>query len=381
MGHNKKMFVTAEEQPKTLVLGIFLPHKTSWHIDDYFDEFESLVWTAGMGGSDSFFIKLRNVDRTHFLTKGKLKELLDFCQDKNFERIVCSVMITPLQQRNLEDVLGCRVMDRGALILEIFRKAAVTAEGKIQVEMAEIATLKTRMAGIGRELSQQEGRIGARGPGESKKEYDVRYFQRLVEQAQKRLKDLKKSRDVQRKRRLESGIPLVCLVGYTNAGKSSLLNLLTKSEVLVEDKLFATLDTTTRELFLNKDKKVLISDTVGFISQIPHHLIEAFRATLDELKYAHILLHVVDISNAAWEDQIEVVQDTLEELGIEKPIVHVFNKIDKLSKDELADLEGYCYKYSPSIFSHAKSKDGVKKLRQFLVSSDILWRKKDNNKR
>ncbi len=368
------MILTAEVRPKTLILGTFLPHKSSWHIDDYFEEFKSLVKTAGIDVDGEFFTKLRSIDRTYFLTKGKLREIVELCESGDYEQVICSAMLTPLQRRNLEDATNCRIVDRGQLILEIFRNSATTAEGKIQVEMAEIAVLKTRMTGFGKEMAQQEGRIGTRGPGEKLKEYETRFYKTLVQQAQKRLGTLKKTRDVQRKRRLASGIPLVCLVGYTNAGKSSLLNLLTKSEVLVEDKLFATLDTTTRELFLENDKKVLISDTVGFISQLPHHLVEAFKSTLDELRYAHVLLHVVDISNSAWEEQIKVVHETLAELEIEKPMVYVFNKMDKLSVEELAELEGACYRYAPCVFAHACTKDGVSKLKQQLIESSDLWK-------
>ena len=372
----KQLIETSEQKYKTMVLGIFLPGRSSWNMEDYFSEFENLVKTSGAQVDEKLLIKLRNVDRSYYLTKGKLNDLIEFCEEYKIDRIITSVILTPIQQRNIEDVTSCEVIDRSQLILEIFRIAATTAEGKIQVEMAEVQTLKARMAGTGKELDQQAFGTGSRGPGEKRKEKDVRYYKLLVEKSQKKLETLQRAREVQRKRRLGSGMPLVCFVGYTNAGKSSLLNIITKSEVLVEDKLFATLDTTTRELFLEKDKKILISDTVGFISDLPHDLVEAFRSTLDELRYANMLLHVIDVSNSAWEEQAEVVNETLEDLKIDKPVLHVFNKVDKLSKEEFKEASEKFAAYFPYVVSSALAKDGISDLRQFLIESKDLWPKK-----
>jgi GTPase len=374
---SKKSMIETSEQPyKTLLLGIYLPGRSSWSMDDYFSEFENLAKTSGVQVTEKLFIKLRSIHRSYYLTKGKLNDLIEFCEEHKIDRIISSVILTPVQQRNMEDATSCEVIDRSQLILEIFRIAATTAEGKIQVEMAEVKTLKARMAGTGKELDQQAFGTGSRGPGEKRKEKDVRYYKLLVEKAQKKLATLKQAREVQRKRRLNSGMPLVCFVGYTNAGKSSLLNTITKSEVLVEDKLFATLDTTTRELFLEKNKKILISDTVGFISDLPHDLVEAFRSTLDELRYANMLLHVIDVSNSAWEEQAEVVGKTLDDLKIDKPVLHVFNKVDKLSKEELKEVSEKFSEYLPSVVSSALAKDGISDLRQFLIDSKELWPKK-----
>jgi GTP-binding protein HflX len=250
------------------------------------------------------------------------------------------------------------------LILEIFKKAAHTAEGKTQVEIAELEYLKTRMTGRGVELAQQPGFIGTRGPGETIKETLKRFYATKRKQAQKRLQNLEEAKQVQRKQRLKSKIPIISLIGYTNSGKSSLLNRLTKANVLEEDKLFATLDTTTRSLYLDHNKKVLISDTVGFISELPHHLIDAFKSTLDELRYSNLLLLVVDISNKIWKRQIEIALETLKELEVTKPIIFIFNKTDKVKN--LEDINKDLKYYQPHILTSAISKEGIKSVIEFL---------------
>ena len=313
---SKKPTPTTGGGPKILLLGVYAPYNRELAKEDYFDEFLSLIKTLELEYDETLFIKLRRIDKSNFLTKGKLLDLLSFCQENKIEEIICSELLSPIQERNLEDFLGVKIFDREQLILEIFKNSAHTAEGKIQVEMAQLEYFKTRLAGKGAYLAQQAGHIGTRGPGETEKEYVKRHLTEKFRQARKRLLSLKKSREEQRKRRLQSKLPFICLVGYTNAGKSSIINLLTKSSVLAEDKLFATLDTTTREFFIGDKKIGLLSDTVGFISQLPHHLIEAFKSTLDELQHADLLLHVVDVSNHSWPGQIEIVNNTLDELGV-----------------------------------------------------------------
>lgn len=366
--HRKESTDTAEHLPRTLVVGVYTPglkHEAS----HYFEEFSRLVETANIEQENKLYIKLRSVDNAFFFTKGKLQELNEYCQKHDIEHVVISSLLTPLQERNLEDILGCKVYGRAELILNIFQKAAHSAEGKIQVEMAILAHLKTRMSGRGQEMAQQEGYVGARGPGESGKESLRRYYEEKIRQAKKRLATLAKSREVQRKQRLRRGIDLVCLVGYTNSGKSSMLNLLTKSDVLAEDKLFATLDTTTRELFLPPDKKVLLSDTVGFISQLPHNLIEAFKSTLDELRYARLLVHVIDANHPAWHDQVAVVQKTLKDLDITAPVINVFNKIDCLDEEARAALDEALPHYQPAVLTHTKDRIGAESLMEFLTKS------------
>lgn len=359
-------YITAQEAPKVLLLGIYTPFNALQKPDHYFEEFKSLVTTLGVHVHAELNVKLREVDKSYFLTKGKLEEVTTFCHENKIEQVICSPILSPLQERNLATAFDCDVFDREQLILEIFRNAAQTAEGKIQVEMAHIEYLKTRLAGKGKEFAQQEGRIGSRGPGEAAKETLKRFFALRMSQAKKRLETLHHSRTVQRQQRLESKIPLICLVGYTNAGKSSILNRLTKSDILAQNQLFSTLDTTTRELFYDGAKKVLISDTVGFISQLPHHLIEAFKSTLDELKYAHLLFHVIDISNPAWKDHILVVQSTLHELNVTSPVLYVFNKADKLSDLQREEQEHAIAIYQPHVLIHTKDRQGIVPLLTYL---------------
>ncbi len=339
----------------------------AFKVDDINKEWEELkrIKSPAMlcRGKDQF---IRAVDKANFLTKGKLKELADFCEENGIEEVIFSEILSPLQERNLEEILSCSVWDRQKLILEIFHAAAHTSEGKIQVEMAEIEFLKTRLAGKGVELSQQIGVIGTKGPGETTKEVLKRYLADKFRQAKKKLETLKKSGHVQRKRRLKSHIPLNCFVGYTNAGKSSVIHILTHSHVEVADKLFATLDTTTRELFIDHKKVGLVSDTVGFISQLPNQLIEAFKSTLDELNYANLLLHVIDLSNPTWQDQIKVVDKTLEELDVHQKVLSVFNKVDKIEPTELEKLKVEIEAYQPNVLIHTQSKEGIAPLLDFL---------------
>ncbi len=361
---SKEPILLEDLRPKTLLLGIYTPQNKLRDKEAYFEEFISLVKTLGLGYDATLFINLRIIDPSHFLTKGKREEVAKYCEENKIEQVVCSEALTPLQEKNLNNSLNCEVFDRERLILEIFKKSAHTAEGKTQVEIAELEYLKTRMTGRGVELAQQPGFIGTRGPGETLKESLKRFYATKRKQAQKRLQNLEKSKQVQRKQRLKSKIPIISLIGYTNSGKSSLLNRLTKANVLEEDKLFATLDTTTKSLYLDHNKKVLISDTVGFISELPHHLIDAFKSTLDELRYSSLLLLVVDISNKIWKQQIEITLETLKELEVAKPIIFIFNKTDKVKN--LKDLSEDLKYYKPHIMTSAISKEGVKGVIEFL---------------
>lgn len=361
----KKEFYT-KEHPKTLLVAVQAPYNPIKNIEYYFQEFENLVSSNNIEYDQIVKIKLRSIDSGHFFTTGKLQELADIVKENNIEEVVISEPLTSQQERNLRDVLRAKVFDRTQLILEIFEKGAQSAEGKIQVELAMLAHKKTRLTGRGIHMSQQSGGIGGKGPGETAKESELQHIENQMHKMKQNLEKLEKHRDVQRKQRLSSNINQIALIGYTNAGKSTILNALTKSDVLAEDRLFATLDTTTRELFIDNLKIGLISDTVGFIQLLPHRLIEAFKSTLAELKYAHLLLQVVDISDPNWEDHIYVVKDVLEELGLEdKRMLYVFNKADKI--EITPTLESKIDKYQPHVIVSAKSADGLEPLKDFLI--------------
>jgi len=352
--------------PKTLIIGIQAPYNKEINLDSYFQEFLNLVKTNGTPYSEAVYIKLREIDSSYFLTKGKLQEIKEIVDKHEIKEIIISEPLTVQQERNLNDFLHCKIYDRTRLILEIFEKSAHTAEGKIQVAIAMLQFDKTRLAGQGIFLSQQAGVIGNRGPGETLKERETRHIENAILKLRKQSESLEKARATQRKQRLNNRIPSICLVGYTNAGKSTILNALTKSNVLAEDKLFATLDTTTREFYLNGKKKGLISDTVGFIQQLPHQLINAFKSTLSELQFADLLLHVIDLSDPNWESHIKVVMTILKEIEVDKPMLFVFNKSDKV-----ADLEKVIptlTHYQPQVVVSAQNKQGLGPLLDFLQS-------------
>lgn len=270
-----------------------------------------------------------------YIGKGKLQELKLMADELEATGIICDDELSPAQLRNLEDELQIKVMDRTMVILDIFASRANTSEGKLQVEMAQLKYRMTRLSGLGVTLSRLGGGIGTRGPGEKKLETDRRIIRERITRLSRELDELKEHRDIVRQKRSENSVPVAAIVGYTNAGKSTLLNKLTAAGVLSEDKLFATLDPTTRALNLPNGEKILITDTVGFIRKLPHNLIEAFKSTLEEAKYADIIVHVADLSSPDMDRQLKAVYSTLEELKIQdKPIVTLFNKCDKFQDGE-----------------------------------------------
>lgn len=294
------------------------------------DELEELAQTAGAETVGRVIQKREGVHPGHYVGKGKIEEIEMAVRAYDATGIICDDELSPAQIRNLSEMLKIKVMDRTMLILDIFAQRALSSEGKIQVELAQLKYRLSRLAGIGVSMSRLGGGIGTRGPGETKLETDRRYIKSRIAELNRNLKEIETHRQLLRSGRERRGVPVLSLVGYTNAGKSTLLNALTDAGVLAEDKLFATLDTTTRQVELPSGSGCLLTDTVGFIQKLPHHLVQAFRATLEEMRYADVLLHVVDASNPNREEQMEVVYETLKSLGCEKtPVITVFNKMDR----------------------------------------------------
>ncbi len=362
---------------KTLLVGIQAPTNRTDDIEAYYDEFLNLAETYGVVDYELLKVKLREIDPAYFFTKGKLAEVKAVFDEGEFEEIIFSDSLTAQQERNLNDLFDRDILDRTRLILAIFEKSAVTAEGKIQVEIAKLQFAKTRVSGHGVHLDQQAGTIGIRsGPGETVKEATIRHLNRTITTLKGHLEKIEKARHAQRKQRLTQNVPLIALVGYTNAGKSTILNTLTHSDVLAKDQLFATLDTTTRQLFIGPKKVGLLSDTVGFIQQLPHQLIESFKSTLAELSYASLLLVVTDIADNNWKNHIDVVLNTLKEIGIEKQILFVFNKADKLTKKELQTRLAQFDK-TPYVAISCIKPDGTAPLKKYLAS----WKPQPDKKK
>lgn len=314
-----------------ILIGVIKKDETEQQVIEYLDELQFLAETAGAITEKRFTQKMLNPDSKTYLGKGKLEEVRDFILKKgNIDLVIFDDELTGAQITNIEKVLGKKAIDRSDLILDIFANRAKTAQAKTQVELAQYQYLLPRLKGMWKHLERQGGGVGTRGPGETEIETDRRLVKDKISLLRKRLAEIDKQSFTQRKERGE--FIRVALVGYTNVGKSTLMNLLSKSEVFAENKLFATLDTTTRKVVFEKTP-FLLSDTVGFIRKLPHHLVESFKSTLDEVREADILLHVVDISHLGYEGQLAVVNKTLAEIGAgEKPVITIFNKMDKYEK-------------------------------------------------
>ena len=311
--------------------------------DDTKDSLEELKELVATAGAVTEGMVIQNRERIHpgtYVGTGKVSEIKEMLATTGATGIVCDDELSPAQMKNLEDLLDTKVMDRTLVILDIFAAHASTSEGKIQVELAQLRYSMTRLAGFGRSMSRLGGGIGTRGPGEKKLEMDKRIIRTRISQLKRELAEVKKHREVARGQRMRNHVPVAAIVGYTNAGKSTLLNHLTHAGVREEDKLFATLDPTTRQLELPGKQQILLTDTVGFIRKLPHHLIEAFKSTLEEAKYADFIIHVVDASNPQADKQMYIVYNTLRELDIrDKKIVTLFNKMDRPEADrELRDF-------------------------------------------
>ena len=299
-----------------------------------------------------------------YIGKGKLTELKDLIWETDATGIICDDELTSAQLGNLEEELSCKIIDRTLLILDIFAARAVSGEGKIQVELAQLRYRASRLAGLGRSLSRLGGGIGTRGPGEKKLEMDRRLIRERISRLKKELKDVEKHRELIRTQRKQSGLKVAALVGYTSAGKSSIENVLTNAGILEDAMLFSTLDTTTRSLVLDNTQEILVTDTVGFIRKLPHHLVEAFKSTLEEAKYADIIIHVVDASNPQMDEQMHVVYDTLRQLGAaDRPVITLFNKQDKL--ESAGSYRDFQAEYS--IPASAKTGEGLADLKKALL--------------
>ena len=364
------LYEVEQETERVILVGV--SQQDGDDAEDSVAELAELVETAGAVVVGTLIQKRENIHPGTYVGTGKVFELEELIEETGATGIVCDDELSPAQLKNLEEALKTKVMDRTLIILDIFAARASTSEGKIQVELAQLKYRLSRLSGLGRSLSRLGGGIGTRGPGEKKLEMDRRLINSRVAQLNRELKEVQRHREVNRQQRKRSGIPVVAVVGYTNAGKSTLLNHLTNAEVLEEDKLFATLDPTTRILELTNHQKVLMTDTVGFIRKLPHHLIDAFRSTLEESKYADIILHVVDASNPQMDKQMYIVYDTLRNLEVEgKKIITAFNKTDRIGQPEpLHD-----FRAERTVHISAKYGDGLEDLKNIL--EEILREEKD----
>lgn len=323
------------EQLEERVVLVGVSERDGDDADDSLVELAELVKTAGATVVGTLIQRRESIHPGMYVGTGKVQEIAELVEQTGATGIVCDDELSPAQLKNLEQMLDTKVMDRTLIILDIFAARATTSEGKIQVELAQLKYRLSRLAGLGRSMSRLGGGIGTRGPGEKKLEMDRRLINDRIAQLNHELKEIKRHREITRAKREKNQIPVVAIVGYTNAGKSTLLNHLTNADVLEEDKLFATLDPTTRILELAGRQQVLLTDTVGFIRKLPHHLIQAFRSTLEEAKYADYIFHVVDASNPQRDKQMHITYATLDELGVkDKTIVTLFNKQDLRTEHE-----------------------------------------------
>ena len=341
--------------------------------EDSLAELAELVKTAGAEVVDVVIQKRELIHPGTYVGTGKVEEIAQLLEQTGATGIVCDDELSPAQIKNLESLLAVKIMDRTLIILDIFAARATSSEGKIQVELAQLKYRLSRLTGLGRSMSRLGGGIGTRGPGEKKLEIDRRLINDRIAQLNRELKEGVKHREIARAKREKNEVPVVAIVGYTNAGKSTLLNHLTNAEVLEEDKLFATLDPTTRLLELDGHQQVLLTDTVGFIRKLPHHLIEAFKSTLEEAKYADYIFHVVDASNPQRDKQIHIVYETLDRLGVkEKKVVTLFNKMDqRTDQDPLQDFRAdHVLQISAA---HDAGLEEVKNLLQEMLREDKIY--------
>jgi GTP-binding protein HflX len=333
----QKTYDTAVVQERAILVGVVTPGEKEAQTKEYLDELAFLVDTAGGKVEKVFTQKMLKPERATFVGTGKLEEIKAYVKSEEIDVVVFDDELSPSQLRNIDRELGVKVLDRSNLILDIFANRAQTAQAKTQVELAQLQYVLPRLTGMWTHLERQKGGIGMRGPGETQIESDRRIILNKISLLKERLRNIDRQNETQRKNRGQ--LIRVALVGYTNVGKSTIMNMLSKSEVFAENKLFATLDTTVRKVVI-ENLPFLLSDTVGFIRKLPHHLVECFKSTLDEVREADLLIHVVDVSHPNFEDQINTVNETLKDIGaIDKDMILVFNKIDAYVSPEVDDEE------------------------------------------
>lgn len=357
-----ELYDLKQEEERFILVGIQVHDNEP--AEESLDELEALAKTAGAAVSGRLIQSREAVHPLTYIGKGKIEELKDLLWEQDATGIICDDELSSVQLNNLQQELECKVVDRTLLILDIFAAHAVSGEGRIQVELAQLRYRAARLTGLGNSLSRLGGGIGTRGPGEKKLEMDRRLIRERISRLKQELKEVEQHRELIRTQRKRSHIKTAALVGYTSAGKSSIENALTDAGILEDAMLFSTLDTTTRMLELEGKQKILLTDTVGFIRKLPHHLIEAFKSTLEEARYADIIVHVVDTSNPQMDTQMYVVYDTLRRLGVEgKPVVTLFNKQDLLTEP------GYFRDFQAdyTICASAKTGQGLEELKRILT--------------
>src|SRR5215472_15076840 len=362
-----------KSRERALLIGLEKEGVSKWDLHDSLDELRELANSAGAEVVDTVTQKLQKPTAPYYIGRGKAESIKESCQDQQVTSVIFDDELSPAQGRNLENLFARKVLDRTQLILDIFAQRARSREGRLQIELAQLQYLLPRLTRMWHHLSRQTGGIGTRGPGETQLEVDRRRVQERIARLERDLEEVRKHRAVQRQGRKRHQWPVAAVVGYTNAGKSTLLNLLTGADVVAEDKLFATLDPTTRSLTLPSKQRVLLTDTVGFLRKLPHTLIESFKATLEEVREADLLIHIADLSHPRVDEQMEAVDSVIKELdAYGKQTLIVFNKIDNLPNRELID--SYLRRRSGSVAISARTGEGVNKLVQALETALVSWR-------
>ena len=362
-----------KSRERALLIGLEKQGVSKWDLHDSLDELRELANSAGAEVVDTVTQKLQKPTAPYYIGRGKAESIKESCQDQHVTSVIFDDELSPAQGRNLENLFARKVLDRTQLILDIFAQRARSREGRLQIELAQLQYLLPRLTRMWHHLSRQTGGIGTRGPGETQLEVDRRRVQERIARLERELEAVRKTRAIQRQGRKRHQWPVAAVVGYTNAGKSTLLNLLTGADVVAENKLFATLDPTTRSFVLPNKQRVLLTDTVGFLRKLPHTLIESFKATLEEVSEADLLIHIVDLSHPRVDEQMEAVDRVIKELdAYGKQTLIVFNKIDNLTSRE--GVDSYLKRFPASVAISARTGEGVNQLVHALEGALSSWR-------